>query len=173
MWNASFMPVWRMMVGCQKPMAYEPISMPKKMAPSSQTRGLVNTERTETWALRAASSLISAATVARSRSESHLASTTRLSKNKKMIDAEEDCGYGLQDEEPLPSGDALAACEVRRMKPERGPPMIPDDGVSGHQQRNHCGAAMRREPVGEVKNHAGKESGFRNSQQQARGSKTA
>ncbi len=61
-------PLWRMIVGCQKPMAYEPISIPKKIAPKSHMRGLINAEQMETWVLETASASISAATAARSRS---------------------------------------------------------------------------------------------------------
>src|SRR5271154_1879356 len=78
-------------------------------------------------------------------------------------DAEEDCGDGLQDEEPLPPGHAFAAGEVAQ--DEAGQRTADDSGdrVSGHQQGNHCGSAMGWEPVGEVEDHAGKEAGFRNS----------
>jgi hypothetical protein len=47
----------------------------------------------------------------------------------------------------------------------------PGDGVAGHQQRHHRGAAMRREPVGEVEDHARKKPGLRDPEQQARGIK--
>src|SRR6185437_8016123 len=78
-------------------------------------------------------------------------------------DAEEDCGDSLQNEEPLPSGDALAAGEVPQ--DEAGQRTADDSGdrISGHQQGNHCSSAMGREPVGEVENHTGEEAGFRNS----------
>src|SRR5258708_31776816 len=83
--------------------------------------------------------------------------------------AEEDCGDGLKDEEPLPPGDALAAGEVVQDETGQGTSDDSGDGVSGHQQGNHCGSAMGWEPVGEVEDHAGEEASFRNSQQQACG----
>src|ERR1700722_4343408 len=72
-------------------------------------------------------------------------------------DAEEDCGDGLQDEEPLPAGHALAAREV--MKDEAGQGTADDsgEGVSCHQQGNHRGSAMGWEPISEIEDHAGEE----------------
>src|ERR1700757_1434427 len=64
-------------------------------------------------------------------------------------DAEDDCGDSFKYEEPLPPGHVLAAGEV--LHDETGKRSADDsgDGVSGHQQGNHCGTAMGWEPVGE------------------------
>jgi hypothetical protein len=48
-----------------------PISMPKKIAQSSQTLGLVKTDPIDIWDFVSASARISAATVARSFGDSH------------------------------------------------------------------------------------------------------
>ena len=121
------------------------------------------------WVLAAASSWISAATRLVRLQESHFASTTRLSRKRKMTTPRRIAGMASRMKSHCHPAMPWLPAKWRRMKPESGPPMMPETGIAGHQQGNHCGAAMEREPVGEVEDHAGEESGFGNAQQQACG----
>src|ERR1700733_5214764 len=84
-------------------------------------------------------------------------------------DAEDDRGDGLEEEEPLPPGEACATGEVVQDEAGQGTADDSGDGVAGHQQGNHCGSAMGWEPGGEVENHAREKAGFGSSQQQTCG----
>ena len=165
--KASLTPVWRMIVGCQKPIAYDPISMPNKIVPISHTRGLVNTERMVWCVFAPASSLISATTMAFSSVGQPFRIDYPVIETKQNDDAENDRGYGFENEKPLPSRDTLAAGKmVQNIAGERAAD-DPGDWDSGHQQCHHLGPPMRWEPVGEIENHAREKSGLRDAEQKA------
>ena len=72
--------------------------------------------------------------------ESHFASTTRSSRKNKMTTPSRIAGMRLEDEEPLPSGDAVGAGEV--VQDEAGERAADDAGdrVAGHSRMRPCAA---------------------------------
>ena len=80
-------------------------------------------------------------------------------------DAEDDGGDGFEDEEPLPSGDAVGAGEVAHDVAGERAADDAGDGAAGEQDGDDVGAAVGGEPVGEVEDHAGEEAGFGDAEQ--------
>src|SRR6185437_577275 len=79
-------------------------------------------------------------------------------------DAEQDCRQTLQSKEPLPSRQSQAS--GKEAQDVAGDWTADDsrDRAAGQQERHHARAAVRRKPVCEIQNHAGEESGFRDTQ---------